>query len=447
MMLTTRGVVLDVDAEQSPLHAACAAGSLQDVQSALQEGDKAVNSFFDGLTPLHTAVLSRSPQSHEIVSVLMENGADLNGQTRGDEDTALHLVVENGDFPRDFAIVIMFLENNVDLSVRNRKLRTPYDCAMGKGHFELASTLDGSMPPEQARRFYIEKIGEKYGPYITAAVLRSDANMLEENITLGGNPNMLNKHGAGAIHYAITHCNLPVMDVLQSLLEADADVNLRDDEGDTALNLAIKSRKLRESGDMISVVTVLVNNGADPTVKDIDGKDAFMMAEERGYDDVLEVLNGPRQIPQPTPREPEVEPEPEPEQPVPEEKGEELPDPNAPNAEGLYPLHVATQREDPMERHDLVESLTARGAKVSQVTEEEGNTALHMCAQRDLGDTAQQLLGHHIDYTVKNKDGKTAYDIAEELGHTSVTSAIEAKAKVVQDKWKKGKKAGFCVIL
>ena len=30
-------------------------------------------------------------------------------------------------------------------------------------------------------------------PYIIAAVLRSDEVMLEENIRLGGNPNMLNK--------------------------------------------------------------------------------------------------------------------------------------------------------------------------------------------------------------------------------------------------------------
>ena len=51
---------------------------------------------------------------------MLEHGADINAQTRGDEDTALHLVVEKGDFPRDFSLVLMLLENNVDLSVRNR---------------------------------------------------------------------------------------------------------------------------------------------------------------------------------------------------------------------------------------------------------------------------------------------------------------------------------------
>ena len=33
-----------------------------------------------------------------------------------------------------------------------------------------------------------------------------------------------------------------------------------------------------------------------------DGKDAVQMAEERGYDDVLDVLRAPRQRPQPPPK-------------------------------------------------------------------------------------------------------------------------------------------------
>ncbi|XP_076469157.1 uncharacterized protein LOC143299687 isoform X6 [Babylonia areolata] len=451
-MLSTRAVTVDVDSEQSAIHAACEAGDITRIRAALLEGEKTANLYHDGLTPLHAAVL-RAPhlaQASDVIQLLLDHGADINAQTRGDEDTALHLVVEKGDFPRDFSLVLMLLEHHVDLSVRNRKLRTAYDCALAQGYYELASTLEGSMPPEQAREFYIRKIGEKFGPYIIAAVLRSDPDMLEENILRGGNPNMLNKHGAGAIHYAITHCTLPVMQVLQALAEAGADVNLRDDEGDTALNLAIKSKVLRESGHMVPVVTFLVENGTDPSFQDLDGRDAFQLAEDRGYDDVLDILRAPRQRPRPPPPK-EVEPEADPQVPAEvsneNRQTEEFPDPNAPNKDGLYPIHVATNRENPAERHDLVESLLERGARVSQVDDKDGNTALHLCAMKDLGDTAEQLLGHHIDYTVKNKEGKTAYDIAKEGDAPSVAEAIERKEKEVQDKWKKGKKAGFCVIL
>ena len=69
---------------------------------------------------MHTAVVSGSTQTCDVIHALLDNGADINAQTRGEEDTVLHLVVENGDFPGDFSLVIMLLENNVDLSVRNR---------------------------------------------------------------------------------------------------------------------------------------------------------------------------------------------------------------------------------------------------------------------------------------------------------------------------------------
>ncbi|KAK7485117.1 hypothetical protein BaRGS_00023657 [Batillaria attramentaria] len=412
--------------------------------------------------------MSDSSHASDVIKTLLESGADINAQTRGDEDTALHLVVENGDFPRDFSTVLVLLENGIDLSVRNReaaqyianslhiiaefqkvtftgfgrqvyqtevsvrnpKLRTAYDCAIGKGHFELASTLDGSMPPEQARRFYTEKIGEKYGPYLISAVLKNDKAKLIEAVRLGGNPNMLNQHGAGAIHYAITHCTLPVMDVLEILADADADVNLRDYEGDSALNLAIKSKKLRESGQMLDVVRFLSNCGADPSFKDLDGKDAFDMAEERGYEDVLNILKGPRQsYKRKPPRiEPETPPHSEDTQP------EEFPDPNAPNAEGLYPIHVAVLRQDPAERESLIESLISRGAVVSQTAQQTGNTALHMCAIHNLDDTATQLLGHRIDYTIKNKSWNAArrkQHMDLENSHPSLVLAVKRVVLVV----------------
>ena len=45
------------------------------------------------------------------------------------------------------------------------------------------------------------------------------------------------------------------------------------------------------------------------------------------------------------------------------------------------------------------------------------------------------------------QEGKTAYELAEELEHMAVMAAIEAKEKEVQDRWKKAKKAGLCAIL
>ena len=44
-----------------------------------------------------------------------------------------------------------------------QKLRTPYDIALAKGLFELAETLDGHLTAEEARKFYLNRIGAIYG--------------------------------------------------------------------------------------------------------------------------------------------------------------------------------------------------------------------------------------------------------------------------------------------
>ena len=52
-----------------------------------------------------------------------------------------------------------------------------------------------------------------------------------------------------------------------------------------------------------------------------------------------------------------------------------------------------------------------------------------------------------IFFFTRSQEGKTAYELAKELEHTPVMSAIEAKEKEIHDRWKKGKKAGVCAIL
>ena len=54
---------------------------------------------------------------------------------------------------------------------------------------------------------------------------------------------------------------------------------------------------------------------------------------------------------------------------------------------------------------------------------------------------------HSIACWPGDQEGKTAYELAEELEHMAVMAAIEAKEKEVQDRWKKAKKAGLCAIL
>ncbi|XP_046548748.1 ankyrin-1-like isoform X1 [Haliotis rubra] len=485
----------DSNSQVEPLHRACALGSLDDIRDFFNSNPKLDDHFYEGLSPLHVAILSDRTDVIDVIDVLVNNGVDVNAQTETNKDTALHLAVENGEFPQNYDVIVKLIDCKADAEIRNKRLRSAYDCALAKGHDLVASTLDGSKSTNEVQNSYRERYGEKYAPILNEAVLESDEDTMKEYIKKGADPNYINKYGAGAIHYALTRCTLPVMRVLDMLISAGADVDLRDDEGDSALNLAIKNEDLRKSGQMMQVVNLLLECGADVTFKDLDGKDALTLAKERQYSDVVAVLNKSKsehvkegeQSPEPLPEsssEQSPEPVPVPGTPLPESSSEQSPEPvpgtspvpkpetmsspepehvvmealedtretdgnvNKPNEDGLYPIHQAVLKDDSDERQKLLETLTEAGADVNVVVKGLGTTPLHLAAEKNRVDSVKFLLEHGADKTKKTLLGKTAFDMASDKGHTEVMELLGDRHDIVQDRWKKGaKKSSSCTIL
>ncbi|XP_046548750.1 ankyrin-3-like isoform X3 [Haliotis rubra] len=427
----------DSNSQVEPLHRACALGSLDDIRDFFNSNPKLDDHFYEGLSPLHVAILSDRTDVIDVIDVLVNNGVDVNAQTETNKDTALHLAVENGEFPQNYDVIVKLIDCKADAEIRNKRLRSAYDCALAKGHDLVASTLDGSKSTNEVQNSYRERYGEKYAPILNEAVLESDEDTMKEYIKKGADPNYINKYGAGAIHYALTRCTLPVMRVLDMLISAGADVDLRDDEGDSALNLAIKNEDLRKSGQMMQVVNLLLECGADVTFKDLDGKDALTLAKERQYSDVVAVLNKSKS------------------EHVKHVVMEALEDTretdgnvNKPNEDGLYPIHQAVLKDDSDERQKLLETLTEAGADVNVVVKGLGTTPLHLAAEKNRVDSVKFLLEHGADKTKKTLLGKTAFDMASDKGHTEVMELLGDRHDIVQDRWKKGaKKSSSCTIL
>ncbi|XP_050411879.1 uveal autoantigen with coiled-coil domains and ankyrin repeats protein [Patella vulgata] len=277
------------EAQFNDLHSNCLEGSVEDIKNFFKKGNR-IKHYDSGLTPLHVVVLSGRKDAPEIIDLLLEQGVNIDAVTTAEEKTALHLVTENGEFPPAFNIVVKLLECKADTTLRDRNLRTAYDLALARDNDVLAAALDGTMETEELKQFYYKKMAETYGPYLIQAVIDSDEDSIRRNIDFHADPNTLNRHGAGAIHYAITHCKLPTQKTLQMLVDAGADVNLKDHENDTALNLAIKTERLKKEGTMTNVVSSLLKWGADQTVKDLDGRDAYDSANKRGYKDIMALL-------------------------------------------------------------------------------------------------------------------------------------------------------------
>eukprot|EP00105_Crassostrea_gigas_P033819 XP_019917967.1 PREDICTED: alpha-latrocrustotoxin-Lt1a-like isoform X2 [Crassostrea gigas] len=545
----------------------------------------------DGQRPLHIVATSGREDMVAVIDALLKTGSDVNAKTTTDEDTVLHLVIKHAVLRLAFQTCLMILEHNPDLDIRNRNLRTPYDLAMAQEYFELANVLDGSMTPEEAREYYIKSIGELYGGRLIEAVMNDNEEEAMDCVKQGANCNQVNKHGAGAIHYVFTDLYLhPPLDLLSKMVANGADVNLRDYEGDTALNLAIKKTSLRPDNTMYKVVDQLLQWGADPTHKDLDGNDALALAENRKYLDIVKLLKKqktslivppPHETPVPSPRyqprapsesstlpslsptrnqQPTPQPttrrnqnaEPDRESPAPSESStlpplsptrnlqptpeptprihqnvepdreprapsesstlpplsptrnlqptpppttrrnqnaepdrEQTPTPptprppsasaesitsaieddntdeldallndphanlNVPNSMGLFPLHVAILRNNPVSRNDMVQQLLNKGADINvkaipnEDHDEGGNTPLHMSAARDQLDTVRILLTYDPAISPTNNEGLTPYNYAEQNGNSEMMRLLKEEQRNAE----RSNKSSTCVIL
>ncbi|XP_076109459.1 uncharacterized protein LOC143078216 isoform X39 [Mytilus galloprovincialis] len=441
-----------ISPEQRKINDACLEGSLKDIKECL--GQDGVSQYVkDGMMPMHIVACSGREDVEEIISFLLQSGSDVDGQTKSDEDTILHLIPRHNIIRIAFPTILKILEYKPDVFIRNRHLRSPYDEAIALGYFELANVLDGSRSAQDARKYYEQGIGAMYGAKLVEAVMNSKEDVAKDCIKNGANVNYVNEHGAGAIHYLFTHYNLPPENILPLLLTSKADPNLRDYEGDNCLNLAIKSQRLRESGNMYKIVNQLLEKGALSTVKDLDGHDAFAIATLRDYKDIVKLIRKFRAghlsddeepfniSPKPIKKQPTVTTLKEDEDDEDDEEDDILDDPdldvNKPNELGLYPLHQAILRTDPTTRNRLVSNILNRGADVSaralesEEHDEGGNTALHMAVARDQIGTVKIILGYKPLYAVPNNEDQTILQIAETNENEEMIEVLKDYEKTI----------------
>jgi ankyrin repeat protein len=74
----------------------------------------------------------------------------------------------------------------------------------------------------------------------------------------------------------------------------------------------------------------------------------------------------------------------------------------------------------------VVQYLTLQGAKVDAI-DCSGNTPLHEACKWGYERLADFLLKHGASKTVKNADGKTASELAEDAGHVRAIAALSGK--------------------
>lgn len=100
-------------------------------------------------------------------------------------------------------------------------------------------------------------------------------------LSKGADINYKNKYGNNAVMFAAADSN---SETLELLINSRGDVNSRNSMKQTPLMAAVTACNIEK-------VEILLKRGADVNNRDIDGKTAVMIAREKGYQDIIAVLN------------------------------------------------------------------------------------------------------------------------------------------------------------
>jgi ankyrin repeat protein len=223
-------------------------------------------------------------------------------------------------------------------------------------------------------------------------VVFQDIEGLEELLASGVDVNARSEQTGGTI--LILACSYQDFeDVIALLLEHDADVHARSNDGRTALIWA--------AARSLQAVEMLLEREADVNATANDGMTALIHA-------VMGVLSESVTVE------------------VPELLLAEGADVNAQltgeGIKGWTALMFATSGEQPK----LVEFLLANGAEVDAQTAD-GKSALMMACENGDRKTVDVLLAAGADVTLENEAGETALSLAQAHDHTAIVNALRKK--------------------
>ena len=162
-----------------------------------------------------------------------------------------------------------------DVNADGGRYMKPILAALAGEYFEIADLLrhNGSDPHVRGDR----------GSPLESAAYHDNPEVVQKLIEYDANINSKDRFGNTPLHLASIGSYFKDGTALRILLEHNADLNVRKNDGTTPLWAA-------SYWGTLEAVRLLLKHGADPEVKDEGGRTALQIATVEGYDKVVELL-------------------------------------------------------------------------------------------------------------------------------------------------------------
>ena len=256
--------------DNTPLHTAVIAGCVPVVQLHLQAGaNVTLKNSYKGDTPLHLAVTPEFRHA-TMAQLLVKSGALVN-EVNNFTETSLHLASKNKTGPIDRNIVKLLLDNGADIHALNcagqkaaDQKDSPLHDAAAKGDVKAIDALLKLKNNVNVRNIYGKT------PIFEAVSFRGIEPGIIRALTASGADVTLGDAVENTpLHESVLSGNISIV---RLLLNAGAQVNKQDAKGDTALHCAVKCGYRKAFKSYTAIVKVLIDSGADLSLKNNEDK-------------------------------------------------------------------------------------------------------------------------------------------------------------------------------
>ncbi|WP_258100958.1 ankyrin repeat domain-containing protein [Marinoscillum pacificum] len=348
----------------------------------------------------------------DLIDVFVKHGVDL--QKKYPEKNGANILLISIPYDKDLTVTDYLVSKGVSIKSVDDEGYTAFHHAAKIGHVDMMKKLveRGVDYDDQAL------IVASQGTYRTANTIQVYQFLVEE---LGLNAQVVSPKGQNVLH-GVSKKN-GQEDIISYFLEKGVDINLTDEAGNTpfinASSKGIETVKLMKpylkkgsinrinsdgqtalmlaagNGDS-QTVSLLIDLGADVTIKDENGNDAgyYLVANYRAPGSRRGPAKGAKD-------------------PFPDKLKALIQagyDPNATQENGKTLLHLAAESDN----LNLVEAVVSSGTAINKV-DEDGTTPLQIAAMKATDDQVLKFLVEKgADKSVETGFGETAYDLAAE---------------------------------